>query len=56
MLQRSILKDVHSKTFLLGKNKKESKCLSVKEWISELLYVYAMEYCTTVKINKLVLY
>lgn len=55
---------MHRETFFLKfiialfywENKKEPKRLSVKEWISKLLYIYAMEYCTAVKMNTLVLY
>lgn len=40
---------------IIIKNQKQSKCPSTK-WISKLWYIHIIEYCSTIKMNRLLIY
>jgi hypothetical protein len=35
--------------FIVARSWKESRCLSTKEWIQKMWYIYRMEYCLAIK-------
>ena len=38
---------------IIGKTGKQSKCLSIDEWIKKIWYMYTMEYYSAIKKNEL---
>ena len=39
--------------YTIAKTWKQSKCLSTKEWIKKMWYIYTMEYYSAIKRNKI---
>ena len=38
--------------FIIARNLKEPRCLSMKEWIQKMWYIYTMEYYSAIKNNE----
>jgi hypothetical protein len=38
--------------FIIARSWKEPRCLSTKEWIEKMLYIYTMEYYSAIKNNE----